>query len=158
PSRPWSTDSRRNDARPVSRSRRYAASGVRRSMSMAVVVISSMQNDPRGSSGGAVRAVGAFCSAHRLPPRSWRQAHQLRVGKVISRQPRRAWFNAQAMAAPELLTALLSAPGPSGHEEEPARIWRDAASQFAEVWSDTMGSSFARVRAGDGAPTLALVG
>src|SRR3954447_8322033 len=73
-------------------------------------------------------------------------------------QRRRAWFNAQAMAAPELLTALLEAPGPSGHEEEPARIWREAAAEFAEVTSDTMGSSFARVRAGDGAPTLALVG
>src|SRR3954454_14083769 len=73
-------------------------------------------------------------------------------------QPRPAWFNAQAMAAPELLTALLSAPGPSGHEEEPARLWREAASQFAEVTSDTMGSSFARVRAEDGAPTLLLMG
>src|SRR3954447_12098693 len=73
-------------------------------------------------------------------------------------QRRRAWFNAQAMAAPELLTALLNAPGPSGHEEEPARIWREAASQFAEVTSDTMGSSFARVRAEQGAPTLALMG
>ncbi|NUR76535.1 MAG: M20/M25/M40 family metallo-hydrolase [Thermoleophilia bacterium] len=62
------------------------------------------------------------------------------------------------MAVPELLTALLNAPGPSGHEEEPARIWREAASQFAEVTSDTMGSSFARVRAGEGAPTLALMG
>jgi putative aminopeptidase FrvX len=62
------------------------------------------------------------------------------------------------MAAPDLLLALLGAPGPSGHEEEPARIWREAASAFAEVTSDTMGSSFARVRAGEGAPTLAFVG
>jgi endoglucanase len=62
------------------------------------------------------------------------------------------------MVAPDLLLALLNAPGPSGHEEEPARIWREAASEFAEVTSDTMGSSFARVRAGEGAPTLALVG
>lgn len=62
------------------------------------------------------------------------------------------------MGAPDLLTALLGASGPSGHEEEPARIWREAASQFAEVTSDTMGSSFARVRAGEGARTLALVG
>src|SRR6059058_4879484 len=62
------------------------------------------------------------------------------------------------MAAPELLTALLNAPGPSGHEEDPARIWREAASKFAEVTSDTMGSSFARVPSGEGAPTLALVG
>ena len=50
------------------------------------------------------------------------------------------------MATPELLTALLTASGPSGHEEEPARIWRDAASAFAKVTSDTLGSSFARVR------------
>jgi putative aminopeptidase FrvX len=62
------------------------------------------------------------------------------------------------MAAPELLLALLNASGPSGHEEEPARIWREAASEFAEVTSDTMGTSFARVRAGEAAPTLALVG
>ena len=62
------------------------------------------------------------------------------------------------MAAPELLTRLLSAPGPSGHEEEPARIWREAAGAFAEVTSDTLGTSFARVRAGEGAPTLAFVG
>src|SRR5882672_7984440 len=72
------------------------------------------------------------------------------------------------MAVPDLLLALLNASGPSGHEEEPARIWREAASEFAEVTFDTMGSSFARVRAGDrayargsvegSAPTLALVG
>lgn len=62
------------------------------------------------------------------------------------------------MAAPDLLQALLTAPGPSGFEEEPARIWREAASSFAEVTSDTLGSSFARVAAADGAPTLALIG
>jgi len=62
------------------------------------------------------------------------------------------------MATPDLLKALLIAPGPSGHEEEPARIWREAAGSFAEVTSDTMGTSFARVRAREGAPTLALVG
>jgi endoglucanase len=62
------------------------------------------------------------------------------------------------VAVPELLSALLTAPGPSGHEEEPARIWREAASAFAEVTFDTLGTSFARVRAADGAPTLAIVG
>jgi putative aminopeptidase FrvX len=72
-------------------------------------------------------------------------------------QRRRSCLNAQAVA-PDLLTALLAAPGPSGHEEEPARIWREAAAAFAEVTSDTLGTSFARVRAGDGAPTLAIVG
>jgi endoglucanase len=62
------------------------------------------------------------------------------------------------VATPELLSALLTAPGPSGHEEAPARIWRDAAAAFAEVSSDTLGTSFARVRAAEGAPTLAIVG
>ncbi len=80
------------------------------------------------------------------------------AGKLIRSQGRRACFNSQAVAAPELLSALLTARGPSGHEEEPARIWREAAAAFGEVTSDTLGTSFARVRAGDGAPTLALVG
>jgi putative aminopeptidase FrvX len=62
------------------------------------------------------------------------------------------------MPAPDLLKTLLDTSGPSGHEEEPARIWREAASTFAEVTSDTLGTSFARVRASEGAPTLALVG
>jgi endoglucanase len=62
------------------------------------------------------------------------------------------------MALPELLQSLLTAPGPSGHEDEPSRIWREAASAFADVTSDTLGTSFARVRAAEGAPTLALVG
>jgi putative aminopeptidase FrvX len=77
----------------------------------------------------------------------------------MCRQPRRWCFNAQAVAAaPDLLRSLLLAAGPSGHEEEPSRVWREAASRFAEVTSDTLGTSFARVRAGDGSPTLAIVG
>jgi putative aminopeptidase FrvX len=67
-------------------------------------------------------------------------------------------LNAQAVATPDLLRALLTAVGPSGHEEEAAKVWRDAAASFAEVTSDTLGSSFARVRAAEGAPTLAIVG
>jgi endoglucanase len=62
------------------------------------------------------------------------------------------------MALPELLYSLLTAPGPSGHEDEPARIWRESAAGFAEVTSDTLGTSFARVPAGQAAPTIALVG
>jgi putative aminopeptidase FrvX len=80
------------------------------------------------------------------------------VGRLIRSQGKRACFNAQPVAAPELLRALLTAPGPSGHEEGPARIWRQAASEFSEVTSDTLGTSFARVRATEGAPTLAIVG
>jgi putative aminopeptidase FrvX len=59
---------------------------------------------------------------------------------------------------PDLLRELLAVAAPSGNEEPAARVWRDAASAFAEVHGDTLGTSFARVRAGDGAPTLALVG
>src|ERR687888_1536134 len=62
------------------------------------------------------------------------------------------------MPIPELLRALLEAVGPSGHEEPAAKVWRDAASEFADVHSDTLGSSYARVRAGEGAATLAIVG
>ena len=62
------------------------------------------------------------------------------------------------MAVPELLRVLLTADGPSGHEGPVARVWREAAATFAEVSSDTLGTSFARVRAGEGAPVLALVG
>jgi putative aminopeptidase FrvX len=59
---------------------------------------------------------------------------------------------------PDLLRELLTAAGPSGHEEPVTKIWREAAGAFSEVTSDTLGTSFARVRAGEGAPTLALVG
>ena len=53
-----------------------------------------------GSSGAGCRRV---CYARRLPPRSWRQAHQVGVEELIAGQGRRACFNAQADGAPELL-------------------------------------------------------
>ncbi len=62
------------------------------------------------------------------------------------------------MAAPELLTKLLAAPGPSGYEGAPAGIWREAARGFAQVSSDTLGSSVARVAGTAGGPLLAVVG
>jgi endoglucanase len=67
-------------------------------------------------------------------------------------------LNPLAVAIPDLLRDLLVAPGPSGHEGAAARVWRDAAAGFAEVHSDTLGTSFARVRAGEDAPTFAVVG
>ncbi len=62
------------------------------------------------------------------------------------------------MAIPKLLHELLTAVGPSGHESPAAAVWRAVATDFSEVTSDTLGTSFARVRAGKGAPTLAIVG
>ena len=65
------------------------------------------------------------------------------------------------MDVPPLLRSLLEAFGPSGHEDEASSVWREAASRFASVTSDTLGSTFARVPAAgaDGdARSLALVG
>jgi putative aminopeptidase FrvX len=62
------------------------------------------------------------------------------------------------MPLPSLLHELLTAAGPSGHEGPAAEVWRTAAADFAEVTSDTLGTSLARVGAGEGAPTLAIVG
>ncbi|HWO15790.1 MAG TPA: M42 family metallopeptidase [Solirubrobacterales bacterium] len=59
------------------------------------------------------------------------------------------------MDTPELLDKLLRSAAPSGYEGPAAEVWREAAS-FAELSSDALGSSIARV--GDAAPLLAVVG
>lgn len=62
------------------------------------------------------------------------------------------------MAVPDLLRSLLEAPGPSGYESSPAEVWREAASAFADVSADALGSSVARVAGPEGGPVLALFG
>jgi putative aminopeptidase FrvX len=63
------------------------------------------------------------------------------------------------LSTPALLKRLLTAPGPPGHEEAPAAIWRDAAEEFAdEVTLDAMGTSVARVAGRGDHPLLAVVG
>ncbi|MGN6166645.1 MAG: M42 family metallopeptidase [Solirubrobacteraceae bacterium] len=63
------------------------------------------------------------------------------------------------MATPKLLKDLLSAAGPSGHETEVARVWREYCSSFAaDVGADSVGSSRARVPGTAGGPSLAIVG
>ena len=63
------------------------------------------------------------------------------------------------MSTPALLQRLLTAPGPPGHEEAPAAIWREAAEEFADdVSSDRMGSSIARVNGNGDNPLLAVIG
>jgi endoglucanase len=62
--------------------------------------------------------------------------------------------------SPDLLTRLLDAPGPSGFETGPARLWHDEAATFAdEVRRDVHGSSYATLRgtAPDG-PRVMLAG
>ena len=44
------------------------------------------------------------------------------------------------------LERLLDAPGPSGFEARPARVWRSEAESFAETWADVVGNSYAAVR------------
>ena len=54
---------------------------------------------------------------------------------------------------------LLRAPGPSGHESVPAKVWRDYCKSFAEeVGGDRVGSSFARVAGTADGLTVAVVG
>jgi putative aminopeptidase FrvX len=62
------------------------------------------------------------------------------------------------MSIPPVLRALLTAHGPSGYETAPAAIFRDAASAFADVTTDVMGSVWARVPGTASGPTLAVVG
>src|SRR3954470_14135080 len=62
------------------------------------------------------------------------------------------------MAIPPVLRSLLTAHGPSGYETAPAAVFRDAASAFADVSTDVMGSVWARVPGTAGGPTLAIVG
>jgi putative aminopeptidase FrvX len=63
------------------------------------------------------------------------------------------------LSTPALLQSLLTAPGPPGHEEAPAALWRAAAEEFAdEVTLDAMGNSVARVNGGGDHPLLAVVG
>jgi putative aminopeptidase FrvX len=59
------------------------------------------------------------------------------------------------LSTPDLLDKLLRAGAPSGYEGPAAEVWREAAS-FAEVSTDGIGSSIARV--GEGSPLLAVVG
>ena len=62
------------------------------------------------------------------------------------------------MPVPDVLRKLLTAPGPSGYEQAAAAVFRDAASAFAEVSHDSVGSTVARVKGTADGPLLAVVG
>jgi endoglucanase len=59
---------------------------------------------------------------------------------------------------PDVLRRLLTAPGPSGYEQAPAAVFREAAAAFAEVTHDTVGSTVARVAGTGDGPSVAVVG
>jgi putative aminopeptidase FrvX len=62
------------------------------------------------------------------------------------------------VSVPDVLRRLLTAPGPSGYEQAPAAVFRDACAEFAEVTQDSVGSTVARVAGTGGGPVLAIVG
>ena len=62
------------------------------------------------------------------------------------------------MPIPPVLRSLLTASGPSGYETAPARAFAEAASSFAEVTTDVMGSVWARVPGTGDGPSVAIVG
>jgi endoglucanase len=62
------------------------------------------------------------------------------------------------MPVPDTLRKLLAAPGPSGYEQVPAAVFREAASAFAEITHDTVGSTVARVKGTGDGPFVAVVG
>ena len=110
---------------------------------------SGKKKDPSrvfGSSGYGL-SCAAQVSARSRPARAPGPPARVR-GRSHRPHDRRACFNPQAVPIPDLLRELLRAAGPSGHEEPAAAVWREAAAAFAEVTSDTLGTSFARVAAG----------
>src|SRR4051794_21793912 len=62
------------------------------------------------------------------------------------------------MGMPETLHKLVTAAGPSGYEQAPAAVFREAASAFAEVAYDTVGSTVARVPGTGDGRSVAIVG
>jgi len=62
------------------------------------------------------------------------------------------------MPAPETLLKLLTAAGPSGYEQAPAAVFREAAGRFAEVSYDAVGSTVARVPGTAAGRSVAIVG
>src|SRR3954467_13431054 len=62
------------------------------------------------------------------------------------------------MPLPETFKKLLTAGGPSGYEQAPAAVFRDAAAAFAEVTHDTVGSTVARVPGTAHGRSVAVVG
>jgi putative aminopeptidase FrvX len=62
------------------------------------------------------------------------------------------------MGMPDTLHKLLTAAGPSGYEQAPAAVFREAASAFAEVTHDTVGSTVARVPGTGEGRSVAIVG
>jgi endoglucanase len=65
----------------------------------------------------------------------------------------------RAVPIPEVLRKLITAAGPSGYEQAPSAVFREACAGFgAEVSYDTVGSTVARVPGTGEGPLIAVVG
>src|SRR3954453_10539861 len=62
------------------------------------------------------------------------------------------------MPLPDTLHKLVTAAGPSGYEQAPAAVFREAAAKFAEVSYDWVGSPVARVAGTGGGKSVAVIG
>src|SRR3954467_4085625 len=62
------------------------------------------------------------------------------------------------MPVPDALLKLLAAAGPSGYEQAPAAVFREAAGAFAEVSYDAVGSTVARGPGTAAGRSVAIVG
>src|SRR3954451_3864219 len=62
------------------------------------------------------------------------------------------------MPLPDTLHKLVTAAGPSGYEQAPAAVFREAAAKFAEVSYDSVGSTVARVAGTGSGRSVAIVG
>ena len=63
------------------------------------------------------------------------------------------------MPLPDVLRNLLTAHGPSGYEQAPAAVFRDACRAFgADVQGDVVGSTVARVKGTGDGPLVAVIG
>src|SRR3954468_3410172 len=62
------------------------------------------------------------------------------------------------MPLPDTLHKLVTAAGPSGYEQAPAAVFREAAAKFAEVSYDSVGSTVARVAGTGAGKSVAVIG
>ena len=65
------------------------------------------------------------------------------MSPAARKAPKQAAKRAGAGGVPQVLRDLLVARGPSGYETAPASVWRDAASDFAQVSTDLLGTPLA---------------
>jgi putative aminopeptidase FrvX len=95
----------------------------------------------------AKRARPAEAAAKRARPTeaTAKRARPAEAAAKRARPAKAATKRARPAGVPQVLRDLLLARGPSGYESAPAGVWRDAASEFAQVSTDLVGTPLALV-------------